>query len=85
MYRPASSDEFMMAFAVTSVNDPHVVKHDQRFVKWLAYQRVVEGGIETQFEVPMHTCTEEEYARFHEPEDEDTARIFSVIKASGGF
>lgn len=33
----------------------------------------------------MHQCTDEEYERFQEPEDEDTARLFENIKASGGF
>ena len=41
----------MIAFAVTSVNDPDTVKHDPHFVKWLAYQRIRMDGKETQREV----------------------------------
>lgn len=80
VYKPASSEEFMMAFAVTSEKDAWKVKHDPRFVKWLAYQRTVLNGEETYNEVPLHPCTEEEYTLFHEPEDDDTARLFELIK-----
>ena len=51
VYRPESSEEFMIAFVVTSVNDPDTVKHDPHFVKWLAYQRIRMDGKETQREV----------------------------------
>ena len=71
---PEESDDFMVAFAVTSIGDPVRVKNDPSFVKWVAFQRNVVDGQETAYEVPVHKCTDEEYARFHEPEDEDTLR-----------
>lgn len=41
---PADSDNFMIAFAVTSIGDPSQVKNDPSFVKWLSYQRNVVDG-----------------------------------------
>lgn len=85
MLRPGSIDDFMMAFAVTSHREPRTVKHDPSFVKWISYQRNVANGEETSNEVPLHKCTDEEYGRFAEPEDDDTVRQVEEIKASGGF
>ena len=71
--KPAESEDFMMAFAVSSIIDENLVKHDPHFVKWISYQRNVIDGVETASEIPLHKCTDEEYARFHEPEDDDTS------------
>lgn len=41
------------------------IKNDPKYVKWMATHYDVSTGARTNTDIPMHQCTEEDYAKFH--------------------
>ena len=60
------NEDFMMAFAVVDYVSGEV-RDDLSFVKWFAHQWIEEDGVASQVEVDMYPCTEEDFAKFYEP------------------
>ena len=68
--------------AVGATNFLTGVKDDLRFFKWIAIQRIhEENKEEKQLIHELHTCTDEDLARFDEADDGSVARL-SVFKKS---
>ena len=61
------------------------IKKDPKYVKWIAEYVVIDNGVKTQSEVPMHECSEKDYAKFYEPNDGSLSKLeFERIKEKGG-
>ena len=57
-------ENFKMAFALERYLTGEVLD-DQRYFKWFAQYYKSEGGERTKSEIPMHTCTEDDYSQFY--------------------
>ena len=77
-----SQSDFMLAVALEDFNTGEI-KKDPRYVKWYAEYLDNDMGVKTKTEVPMHECSEEDYAKFHTPNDAALERL-ERIKENGG-
>ena len=77
------AQDFMIAFAVTHFITGEV-KDDPKYVKWFAEYVIQKDGVYTYDEIPMHVCTEEEFARFHKP-NKASSGLVSRYKEAKGF
>ena len=54
----------MLAFRMEDFSTGEI-KNDPKYVKWMATHYDVSTGARTNTDIPMHQCTEEDYAKFH--------------------
>ena len=65
----------MIAFALakTDTGRPY---NDPRVVKWFAtFWNFISADEQTFSEVPMHTCTEDDFAKFYPPDDHSEQQV----------
>ena len=68
-----ASDDFKIAFSAATVAfEP---KSDPRYMRWVARFRTVDKSIDTEEEIPLHVCSDEEIAEFDEPLSEETKEM----------
>ena len=59
-------------------------KLDTKFIKFYAtYKQVKDGEIAEEFEIPLHTCTDEDYAEFY-PVDEKSEDKLNLLRTVPG-
>ena len=73
----------MMAFLVAHFIEEDV-KNDPKYVKWFAEYVFQNDGAWTYGEVPMHVCTEKDFAKFHKP-NKASQGLVNRYKNTGGF
>ena len=59
--------DFQLALTIVNFATGEV-KNDPKFVKWYGEFIDLSNGNKTLSEIPMHECTEKDFAKFHEPE-----------------
>ena len=69
-----SESDFMMAVAMEATNSGEI-KNDLKYVKWYAEHMTVVDGVQTKYELPFHKCSEEDYAKFHTPNDSALSKL----------
>ena len=60
------NNDFMMAFTVVDYESGEV-RDDLSFVKWFAHLWIVVDGEASLVEIPMNPCSDEDFAKFYEP------------------
>ena len=61
------------------------IKNDPKYVKWFAEYVVIDNGVKTSSEIPMHECSQKDFAKFHKPNDASLSKLeFERIKEKGG-
>ena len=77
-----SESDFMLAVAMEDYNTGEI-KNDPKYVKWFANLLVGNDGVKTKRELPMHECSEEDYAKFQKPDDDALSKL-KRVKENGG-
>jgi len=69
----AEHDDFMMAFGLHGFYSG--LKADPRYIKWVARHFISEEGRITERLIPMHPCTEEDFAKFYPPDKRSASLV----------
>ena len=75
-----SDENFMMAFSLESF-DRSASLDDPRFIRWYAATYTVEEGIWTSNYHLLDKCTEADFEKFYQPENEATKQKVETLKA----
>ena len=56
----------MLAFGVE--NSIEGIKNDERYIKWIARQKIVSVDAKTKWlYFPVHNCTQNDFSKFYQP------------------
>ena len=81
-----ADSDFMMAFAAVRVaKDFNEGLSDERYVKWMGTKVTREGVNVTRNRFYLHRCSDEEFSRFYQIENEVEARLIAKLQAEGHF
>ena len=69
-----SISDFMVAVAMEDFTTGEI-KNDPKYVKWFAEYVVIDNGVKTSSEIPMHECSEKDYAKFHKSNDASLSEL----------
>ena len=70
-------EEFMIAFSLDDYNTQET-KMDTNYVKYFVMYSNLTAGVRQNTEIPLHTCTEEDYARFY-PVESRSAKTLNAF------
>ena len=77
---------FMMAFAAARVaNGLNEGLSDERYLKWIGTVVTREGVNTTRNRFYLHRCSDHEFSRFYQVENEFDARFIAKLQAEGHF